>query len=60
MGHSSDVIERALAHKILGIKGVYNRAEYAEQRRLILQAWADFVQAQLDGATVTPLFKKAS
>jgi integrase len=60
MGHSSDAIERALAHKILGIKGVYNRAEYAEQRRLILQAWADFVQAQLDGATVTPLFKKAS
>lgn len=60
MGYSSDAIERALAHKILGIKGVYNRAEYADQRRVILQGWADFVQAQLDGATVTPLFKKAS
>jgi integrase len=59
MGHSSDAIERALAHKIQGIKGVYNRAEYADQRRLILQAWADFVQAQLNGASVTPLFKVA-
>ncbi len=59
MGHSSDAIERALAHKILGIKGVYNRAEYADQRRVILQAWADFVQAQLDGATITPLFRSA-
>jgi integrase len=59
MGHSSDAIERALAHKIQGIKGVYNRAEYADQRRVILQAWADFVQAQLDGATITPLFRSA-
>jgi integrase len=59
MGHSSDAIELALAHKIQGIKGVYNRAEYADQRRVILQAWADFVQAQLDGASVTPLFKVA-
>jgi integrase len=59
MGHSSDAIERALAHKIQGIKGVYNRAEYADQRRVILQAWADFVQAQLDGGTVTPLFRAA-
>jgi len=59
MGHPSDAIERALAHKIQGIKGVYNRAEYADQRRAILQTWADFVQAQIDGATVTPLFRTA-
>jgi integrase len=59
MGHPSDAIERALAHQIQGTKGVYNRAEYADQRRTILQAWADFVQAQLDGATITPLFKTA-
>lgn len=59
MGHPSDAIERALAHKIQGIKGVYNRAEYADQRRIILQAWADFVQAQLNGAVITPIFKAA-
>jgi len=56
-GYSSDAIEKALAHKATGIKGVYNRAEYAEQRQLILQAWADFVDAQLRGATVTPIFR---
>jgi len=59
MGYSSDAIERALAHKIQGIKGVYNRAEYSEQRRAILQAWADFVQGQVDGRTVTPLLRAA-
>lgn len=59
MGHASDAIEIALAHKIGGIKGIYNRAEYAKQRRLILQAWADFVDAQIEGAAVTPIFKVA-
>jgi integrase len=59
MGHSSDAIELALAHKISGIKGVYNRAEYANQRRMILQAWADFVDAQMHQATVTPIFSRA-
>jgi len=53
MGHSSDAIEKALAHSIKGIKGVYNRAEYAEERRKILQLWADFVDAQInDGRKV--------
>ena len=47
MGQSSDAIEKALAHSIKGIKGVYNRAEYAEERRRILQLWADFVDAQI-------------
>jgi integrase len=46
MGLSSDAIEKALAHSIGGIKGVYNRAEYAEERK-ILQLWADFVDAQI-------------
>ncbi|RQT12115.1 tyrosine-type recombinase/integrase [Burkholderia contaminans] len=48
MGQPSDAIEKALAHAIKGIKGVYNRAEYAEQRRHILALWADFVDAQID------------
>lgn len=59
LGYPSDAIERALAHKIAGIKGVYNRAEYAEQRRIIMQAWADFVEVQVRGGAVIPLFKSA-
>lgn len=48
MGQSSDAIEKALAHSIRGIKGVYNRAEYGDERRKILQLWADFVDAQIN------------
>ncbi len=42
-GFSSDVVEKALNHTIGGVRGVYNRAEYAEQRREMLQSWADYV-----------------
>jgi integrase len=42
-GFASDVIEKALNHQIKGVRGVYNRAEYAEQRRQMLQSWADYV-----------------
>ncbi|WP_373989456.1 tyrosine-type recombinase/integrase [Duganella sp. BuS-21] len=48
MGMSSDAIEKALAHSIKGIKGVYNRAQYADERRKILQLWATFVDAQIN------------
>jgi integrase len=48
MGMSSDAIEKALAHSIKGIKGVYNRAEYANERSKILQLWASFVDAQIN------------
>jgi integrase len=47
-GFASDWIEKALAHEQQGVRGVYNRAEYAEQRRQMLQWWADFVDAQID------------
>ncbi|KVN23403.1 hypothetical protein WJ63_19540 [Burkholderia pyrrocinia] len=40
MGMSSDPIEKALAQSIKGVKGVYNRAEYADEHRKILQLWA--------------------
>jgi len=43
-GFAWDVIEKALNHQIKGVRGVYNRAEYAEQRRQMLQCWADFVE----------------
>jgi integrase len=41
---SSDVIDMALNHKKPGMKGVYNKAQYAPQRRTMLQFWADFVE----------------
>jgi integrase len=47
-GFNSDWIEKALAHETKGIRGVYNRAEYADQRRQMLQWWADFVDSQVE------------
>lgn len=47
-GFSSDVIEKALAHEQGGVRGIYNRAQYAEQRKQMLQWWADFVDAQIE------------
>ena len=44
-GWASDVVEKALNHTIGGVRGVYNRAEYAEQRKAMLQQWADTVDA---------------
>lgn len=48
-GFSSDVIEKALNHTIGGVRGVYNRAEYAEPRKQMLQSWADYVEKLQNG-----------
>lgn len=47
-GFPSDAIEKALAHEQKGVRGIYNRAEYAEQRRKMLHWWANFVDAQIE------------
>jgi integrase len=43
-GYPSDVIEKALNHTIGGVRGVYNRAQYSDQRRKMLQFWADYIE----------------
>lgn len=40
---NSDWIEASLAHVASGVRAVYNVADYAPQRRRMLQAWADMV-----------------
>lgn len=47
-GFNSDWIEKALAHETKGIRGVYNKAKYADQRRDMLKWWADFVDNQIE------------
>lgn len=42
-GYNSDWIEKCLAHEQQNVRAVYNKAEYAEQRRKMLQEWADMV-----------------
>jgi integrase len=44
MGFSPDVIEAQLAHSVRDSLGrAYNRTEFIEQRREMLQAWADYL-----------------
>lgn len=47
-GFNTDWIEKALAHEQKGIRGVYNRAQYLDQRSDMLQWWADFVDSQIE------------
>jgi integrase len=42
-GFSSDAIELQLSHVIGGVRGVYNKARYLDQRREMMQAWADMI-----------------
>ena len=47
-GFDSDVIEKALAHEQQGVRGIYNRAEYIEQRKILLETWANIVDVQIE------------
>ena len=42
-GFNTDWIEKCLAHEQRNVRAVYNKAEYAEQRRGMLQTWADMI-----------------
>lgn len=44
-GFNSDAIELQLSHVISGVRGVYNKAQYIEQRKQMMQSWSDFVYA---------------
>lgn len=39
-----DAIEYCLAHKIIGVRGVYNKAQYNDERKKIMQWYADSVK----------------
>jgi integrase len=55
LGFNSDWIEKCLAHEDgRSSRGVYNKAEYAEQRRHMLQEWADMIDAWVAGKSHTP------
>ena len=60
-GWPSDVVEKALNHTIGGVRGVYNKAEYAPQRREMLQFWADYIEQLLsEGKVIMGRFKPAA
>lgn len=55
-GIAADVVEAQLAHAKSGPLGsAYDRAEYMEQRRSMMQTWADYLDRLRDGAQVIPI-----
>ncbi len=60
-GISPDVIEAQLAHGKSGPLGMaYDRAEFMEQRRQMMAAWADYLDSLKKGADVIPLKQTAA
>jgi|WetSurSiteA1Bulk_404760.scaffolds.fasta_scaffold01678_7 integrase len=57
-GFHSDMIERQLSHAERNkVKGAYNRAQHLPERRLMMQAWANYLDSLKAGAVVIPFGK---
>ena len=54
LGYRVDVIEAALAHVQGGVRGVYNRSDYWEERRAMMQEWADWLDGLLTSGDSPP------
>ena len=58
IGWNRDAIERQLAHaERSGVRAAYNYAEYLPERRKMMQAWADHLDALRESGKVVPIFK---
>lgn len=59
-GWDSNLIELQLAHRDTNtVRAVYNRAERLEERRKMMQAWADYLDALREGAKIIPMKNNA-
>jgi integrase len=59
-GYPLDVIELQLAHQERNeVRGAYNRAQRVEERRRMMQSWADYLDALREGTNVVPLRRLA-
>ena len=58
MGWDENMIDRQLSHLAQGVKGVYQKAKYIENRRLMMQAWADYLESLKSGASIIPINKR--
>ena len=56
LGYRSEVIEAQLSHKDKNeIREAYNHADYMEERRVMLQEWANYLDSLKQGAEVIPI-----
>ena len=56
LGLDAEVVEAQLAHKVKDALGrAYNRTQFLQQRRELMQAWADYLDRLRKGGEVLPL-----
>ena len=61
LGFKPEVIEHQLAHKVPDTLGTaYNRTKFLDERRTMMQAWADYLDKLKAGAEVIPLHGNAA
>lgn len=59
-GFNPEIVETTLAHKLPGVAGIYSHAQYREQRRVMLQDWADFLDLLVtEQVVIQANFRKA-
>ena len=59
-GWSPDAIERQLSHMPKDqVRAAYNRAQYLEERRRLMQAWADYLDVLRTGSNVISFKQKS-
>ena len=59
-GYPPDVIELQLAHQERNeVRAAYNRAQRLEERRTMMQSWADYLDGLRQGADVMPFRRHA-
>ena len=55
-GWSPDAIERQLAHTSNNkVRDAYNRAQYLDERRRMMQSWSDYLESLKNGAQIIPI-----
>jgi integrase len=59
MGFAAEVIEHQLAHAVPDALGrAYNRTKFIDERRRMMQAWADQLDALRAGGNVVPMRRR--
>ena len=61
MGFRPDVIEAQLSYvEEKRVRAAYNHARYVEERRELMNSWADYVDAIRRSGQIVPIRRKAS
>lgn len=48
-GFQREWVESALAHKVGGVEGIYNKAVYLKQRKAMMQTWSNYLDGLVNG-----------